>query len=448
MTRGGRARAAPYFVPGPAEVEADDQCILGTSFRSTSRLAPGLELAGEYDGAGSIEPQYLLRRGNGSMLLVSPMLYQVASEIDGSRDLEQIATRVTSKLSRGLSPEDVGYLIDHKLRPLGVLAGGAPQPSEKSRPLLALTARSAVMPSRLVISAAKALGPLFLPPVIGAALLATAAVDARLIAGGRFRVNAPQILERPTILLVVLALTLAAGAFHELGHATASYYGGAPPGAIGIGIYLLWPAFYSDLTESYRLGRSGRLRADLGGVYFNLLIVLVLAGLYALTGLRALVLAIIVQHLVVAQQFLPFLRLDGYYVMSDLTGVPDLFGRTRPVLAGLFRRDAVTVEVAKLRPKVQAMVTTWVLATVLALTAGVALMLVHLPSYLSTAARMAVGQSVLLAHSFRDQRVTAGLLATLRLVFVAVQPIGLGLITARVIRNLHRRGRAQISTNP
>ncbi len=126
-----------------------------------------------------------------------------------------------------------------------------------------------------------------------------------------------------------------AGAFHELGHATATRYAGAEPGAIGAGIYLLWPVFYNDLDDSYRLGRTDRLRCDLGGVYFNVLFILVLFVAFGLTGFTPLLVVAAAQHLVILQQFLPFVRLDGYYVVSDLAGVPDLFRRIRPVLAGL-----------------------------------------------------------------------------------------------------------------
>ena len=44
---------------------------------------------------------------------------------------------------------------------------------------------------------------------------------------------------------------------------------GPRPGAMGAGLYIVWPAFYTDVTDTYRLGRGGRLRTDLGGLYFN-----------------------------------------------------------------------------------------------------------------------------------------------------------------------------------
>ena len=66
----------------------------------------------------------------------------------------------------------------------------------------------------------------------------------------------------------------------------AARYGGSTPGAMGFGIYLFWPAFYTDVTDSYRLGRGGRVRTDLGGLYFNALVVLASFGVWWLTGWR------------------------------------------------------------------------------------------------------------------------------------------------------------------
>ena len=73
----------------------------------------------------------------------------------------------------------------------------------------------------------------------------------------------------PGLLLLVFALTVLSAGFHEFGHAAACRYGGATPGAMGAGLYLVWPAFYTDVTDCYRLGRAGRVRVDLGGLYFN-----------------------------------------------------------------------------------------------------------------------------------------------------------------------------------
>jgi putative peptide zinc metalloprotease protein len=145
------------------------------------------------------------------------------------------------------------------------------------------------------------------------------------------------VLYDPALLLVMFGFVIAATGFHELGHATACRYGGARPGVLGAGIYLVWPVFYCDVTDAYRLGKGARLRVDLGGIYFNGLFALGCAGAYLVTGFEPLLFVIVLQHLAVLQQLIPILRLDGYYVISDLTGVPDILTRIKPILLSLIR---------------------------------------------------------------------------------------------------------------
>src|SRR3712207_9226743 len=78
-------------------------------------------------------------------------------------------------------------------------------------------------------------------------------------------------------------------------------------------LYIVWPAFYSTVTDSYRLDRVGRLRTDLGGVYFNAVFLVGLGLLYLQTGTPWMLLALIALHSGTLWQFLPSIRLDGYY---------------------------------------------------------------------------------------------------------------------------------------
>ena len=72
-------------------------------------------------------------------------------------------------------------------------------------------------------------------------------------------------------------------------------------------------------------------------------------ALYLATRFEPLILLLVTQHLLVLQQLLPLLRFDGYYVLSDLTGVPDVLGRVKPVLRSLLpgRGDEPRVEGAQ-----------------------------------------------------------------------------------------------------
>lgn len=50
------------------------------------RLAEGVEPLGKYQGSGYRQPPSLVRRADGQVIQMSPLLYQVACRIDGFRD--------------------------------------------------------------------------------------------------------------------------------------------------------------------------------------------------------------------------------------------------------------------------------------------------------------------------------------------------------------------------
>ena len=153
---------------------------------------------------------------------------------------------------------------------------------------------------------------------------------------------------------------------------------------MGVGLYLVWPAFYCDVTDAYRLGRVGRLRTDLGGVYFNAIFALLAGGVYFATGEEAALLAASVQYVIILQQLLPLLRFDGYYVLSDLTGVPDILSRIKPIFRSLLRPRRPEPAVAELKPWVRAVVTVYLIVLVPELILLVASMVMGAPRMLAT----------------------------------------------------------------
>lgn len=400
------------------------------------RLTRGTELLGEYKGSGYAQTPYLLRRADGRMLEVSHLLHLVAASIDGTRDLGQVAARVTDESGRTISAENIAYLIEHKLRPLGVMTGADadPEPVPPRSPILGMTLRTVVIPTPVVRAATTVLRPLFHPLVVAAALAGTVALDAWLLFGPGIGSGLRAVLYTPGLLVVVALLTVLGGALHELGHATGSRYGGAEPGVIGAGIYLLWPAFFNDLNDSYRLSRAGRLRADLGGVYFNALFMLALAGVYGLTGFQPLLVVIALQNLEILQQFLPFLRLDGYYIVSDAAGVPDLFGRIRPILSGLVPGRRAAPAVAGLKRGARLVVTIWVLVTVPLLVGSLVLLGIRLPDLLAVAIDSGAIQARSLAAALQTGDVIRVLLSALHLAVLIIPLIGITLTLLRALR--------------
>ena len=240
----------------------------------------------------------------------------------------------------------------------------------RSDPLLAMKFRVGVVPENTVWRIAGIFQALFWPLVIVAALAAFVALDVVIVARGGLSQIVPSALAlvyQPTLTLLVLAAIFTSAAFHECGHVAACRYGGARPGKMGIGLYLVWPALYSTVTDSYRLSRAGRLRTDLGGVYFNAIFIAGLALAYLGTGSSWVLVAIVALHWETAMQFLPMIRLDGYYILSDLIGVPDLFSRMGPVLKSMIPGQSMHARVRELKPWVRRTITLWVAIVVPAL---------------------------------------------------------------------------------
>jgi putative peptide zinc metalloprotease protein len=367
--------AAPAPLPGTAPQLVDPP-----------RLAEGVELLGEFKDSGDSQPPSLVRRPDGQVIQLSKLLYLVASHLDGTRSAATIAELVSGDLGRTLNAEQARYVIAEKLAPLGIVAiAGRPAAAPTADPLLALKARGTLLPARAANAAGTLLRALFRPPVVLAVIAVAAATDFWVFTSHQLAAGLAQILRDPAGLVLVAALTVLSAAFHELGHAAGCSYGGGRPGRIGAGIYLIWPSFFTNVTDSYRLSRAGRLRTDLGGLYFNLIFILALAGLYAATNDGILLLVIVVIHLEMIEQLLPFARFDGYFILSDIIGVPDLFARIPPILTTALakatrRARPADPRITGMRRKARVAVAVWVAVTVPLLLGALGYLLLHLPS--------------------------------------------------------------------
>src|SRR5919109_3522591 len=329
----------------------------------------------------------MVRRPDGQIIQLPKLLYALAAAADGAREYPDLADEVKGRLNILLGPDDVRFLVEKRLRPLGVLANAdSTSPKlERVDPMLALKLRFAVVPTIVVRAVAYVLQPLFFPAIVVGVLAALLAVDVWLFAVHGIAQSVRSALYEPVTLLLVLGLLAVSAAFHEFGHAAACRYGGARPGVMGVGLYLVWPAFYTDVTDAYRLGRRGRLRTDLGGLYFNAIFMVATAGAYVWTGFEPLLLFIAIQHVEMFHQLLPFLRLDGYYIVSDLVGVPDMFSRIRPTLASLVPGRRPDERVRALKPWARVVVTGYVLTVVPILVLFFGLMTLNAPRIFATA---------------------------------------------------------------
>ncbi|MGZ4579476.1 MAG: MinD/ParA family ATP-binding protein [Nocardioidaceae bacterium] len=391
------------------------------------RVPADLENLGPVKGSGLLQPSYLLRRGDGQVVQVSELLHLVVSEIQPGRTPAETASRVSAAYGRALTTEGLRHLVTTRLQPLGLVepvAAPAGPPPPTAAPLLSLSLKGTLVPPAVVRRLAALLSPLFWPPVVCVALTAWLALDVLLVLRGDLNAAVGQLLSAPASLLALYVMLTLGALFHETGHATACAYDGARPGAIGFGVYLVFPAFYTDVTDSYRLGRAGRLRTDLGGLYFNVLWLVAFAGVYLLTGDGLVLLAAVVMHVSMLQQLVPAVRFDGYYVLSDAIGVPDLFARVRPVLLSLLPGRPVDRRVTEISPGARRVVIGWVLVVVPTLLLGLGWLLWSLPAMTARTWAAAVVQGDQLAGAWGDGRFAVVALSVVSLVMLVLPLLG------------------------
>lgn len=176
---------------------------------------------------------------------------------------------------------------------------------------------------------------------------------------------------------------------HELGHAyTAVHYGCRVP-AMGVAFMVLTPILYTDVTDAWRLERRRkRLAIDAAGVGVELMVASFATFLWPFLPpglLKGIVFAIAttswIMSLVVNLN--PFMRFDGYYILSDLVGIQNLQPRSfalaqwwlREFLFALGEPPPETLSPGARRWLVAYAFVTWVYR--LALFLGIALIVYH-----------------------------------------------------------------------
>jgi putative peptide zinc metalloprotease protein len=133
-----------------------------------------------------------------------------------------------------------------------------------------------------------------------------------------------------------LGLVYSSLMMHELGHIGACAAYGLKHGGIGFGFYVLMPVFYADITNIWQAIKEKRLIANMAGVFNEILYASILALIYLVTNNATFLMASLAISSMVVWQLNPFVRFDGYWMLSDLTGTPNLLMKAQHELKNFF----------------------------------------------------------------------------------------------------------------
>ena len=121
---------------------------------------------------------------------------------------------------------------------------------------------------------------------------------------------------------------------HELAHAYAARRYGVRVPTMGVAFLVLWPFLYTDTSETWKLAdRRKQLVIASAGMGSELVLAVFSTLLWALApegGAKNIlfVLASTTWVVTLAINLSPFMRFDGYFVLSDLLGFPNLHERS------------------------------------------------------------------------------------------------------------------------
>src|SRR5439155_3024546 len=231
-------------------------------------------------------PPWLLEREGAGYVQITELLYRVAEQCSGNKTVEEIAQTI-SAAGRPVNPVTIRALIAQMLIPRGLveMADGsvAPVATNVSSPL-ALNMRMKMIRPETIMPVTGILRWVYWPPVLLAVVVTSVLAEAWLYVEHGISGGVHDALYAPGLMLIVLLFVVVSAAFHELGHAAALHYAGGKIKGMGAGIYVVYPAFFTDVSDNYRLPRWQRVRTDLGGFYFNLIFALGIMGIFILSG--------------------------------------------------------------------------------------------------------------------------------------------------------------------
>ena len=111
---------------------------------------------------------------------------------------------------------------------------------------------------------------------------------------------------------------------HEFGHSTACKKFGAKPGGIGFGFYYIIPVLFSDVSDAWKLDSKKRVIVNFAGIYFEIIFSSLSLLIYLFSSFDFFLIFPLLLLLDTLHNLNPFLKFDGYWILSDLIKIPNL----------------------------------------------------------------------------------------------------------------------------
>ncbi|MGB0682568.1 MAG: HlyD family efflux transporter periplasmic adaptor subunit [Magnetovibrionaceae bacterium] len=191
-----------------------------------------------------------------------------------------------------------------------------------------------VRPQRFLEATQGIVGAIVSPPAL--ALLALAALSGLFLVTRQWEAFVGTFLHFFTLdgLLYYAAALGLAKVVHELGHAYAAVRQGLRVPTMGVALLVLWPVLYTDTSDAWRLqSKKGKIAIGAAGMAAELWLAILATLLWSFLPDGALrsacfLIATVTWIMTLAINLNPFMRFDGYYLLSDALGIENLQQRS------------------------------------------------------------------------------------------------------------------------
>jgi multidrug resistance efflux pump len=273
----------------------------------------------------------------------------IARQLDGSTSLEALQQRVEAELGSTVSPEVLQQFIE-QLRRLGLLHTDQPVPLEHT-PLHRRVSGSplyvrlkALDPDRLFNRLVGKVWFFFTPTFVALSVaIFAAAVGITIGHWDEFVRDVGRLYRFDALLLAWITMLLVTTA-HEFAHGLTCKHFGGEVHEIGFLLLYFQPAFYCNISDAWLFPeKSKRLWVTFAGAYLEMFVWSLATLTWWITDTDNWVsfLALIVMATSGIKSVFnmnPLIKLDGYYLLSDYLGIPNLRQRSMGYLKAALKR--------------------------------------------------------------------------------------------------------------
>ncbi len=283
------------------------------------------------------EKEYLLHDlKNNHYVKISEEVYNLLNGINGEKTIREITLDYNSKYSEELSEDFIYELLYKKLQPYGLLEGETENLKKYTKP--GYLKLSFIIFNEKLLKKITPFFHIFFKTNISVFVILCCLL---IISGCLYNYfDLYSTFNLQSSLIYFFVLMALSTTFHEIGHASSASYFGAKHGGIGGGFYLFTPVYYADVTDVWRLPKKQRIVVNLAGMYFEMIFcsfIILLAVLVFKNSFLAVLASIVC--IKTLNNLNPFLRSDGYWILSDIVNKPNLMTHAGKKVVSIFSRN-------------------------------------------------------------------------------------------------------------